>query len=161
PGWQGMLAPGISLVIGNDFPGFATFTPERQRVVVHECKGGGDQSESATTEPLPVAASKLSKAYTVADAVSAARSILDGDGWAKGTTWSKSALTQILDREGFTVEQATKAIDRLDIDWECQAWQAAAPLNDKAMPEREVEHHLIAVKGFTPAQAHYGARHPC
>lgn len=74
------------------------------------------------------------------------------------TAFSRQGLiNQLVDAEGFSTEDATYAVDSLDVDWNEQAAKKAKDyLNYTAFSHDSLINQLVDAEGFTPSQAEYG-----
>lgn len=74
------------------------------------------------------------------------------------TAFSRTGLiNQLSSFEGFSVSDATFAVDSLDVDWNEQAAKKAADYLDyTSFSHSSLMNQLISFEGFTPQQAAYG-----
>jgi hypothetical protein len=72
------------------------------------------------------------------------------------TAFSRSGLVEQLEYEGYSTEDATWAVDSLDVDWNEQAAQSARDYLDYTSFSRSGLVEQLEYEGFTSAQAEYG-----
>lgn len=72
------------------------------------------------------------------------------------TSFSRTGLIEQLEYEGFSREDATYAVDVLNVDWNAQAAQTAADYLDYTSFSRNSLIDQLLYEGFTQAQAEYG-----
>ncbi|ELK47383.1 Ltp family lipoprotein [Halobacillus sp. ACCC02827] len=70
--------------------------------------------------------------------------------------FSKSGLIEQLEFEGFSNEEATLAVESLDVDWNEQAGKKAQEYLDVMSFSRSELVDQLEFDGFTPEQAEYG-----
>ncbi len=73
------------------------------------------------------------------------------------TSFSRSGLIDQLEFEGFSTQDATVAVDGLDVDWREQAVQKAFDYLDYSSFSLSGLIDQLEFEGFTPEQAAYGA----
>jgi hypothetical protein len=72
------------------------------------------------------------------------------------TAFSRSGLIDQLKFEGFNQDDATYAVDALNVDWNEQAAQSAASYLDYTSFSRSGLIDQLVFEGFTQSQAEYG-----
>lgn len=102
------------------------------------------QAPTSTTAPEP----ELTRAEE--NAIQTAKDYLDY------TAFSRSGLIDQLEFEGFTTDEATVAVDFLDVDWNEQAWLMAEDYLDYTSFSRSGLIDQLEFEGFTKEQAVYG-----
>jgi colicin import membrane protein len=73
------------------------------------------------------------------------------------TAFSYTGLIDQLEFEGYSTEDATWAVDRVEVDWNEQAAKSAASYLDFTSFSRQGLIDQLEFGGFTPEQAAYGA----
>lgn len=86
----------------------------------------------------------------VANATRSARSYLDYTGF------SRTGLIEQLEYEGYTTDEATTAVDGMDVDYDAEAVESARSYLDYTSFSRSGLIDQLEYEGFTPAQAEYG-----
>ncbi|MGC5222939.1 Ltp family lipoprotein [Micromonospora sp. DT81.3] len=118
---------------------------EAPAVVEEQAAESADESPA---EPEAPAASGLTLAQQ--NAVERARGYLDMMGF------SRSDLIGQLEYEGFTVEDATLAVDRLAPDWNAEAVEAARGFLDVSSFTRDTLLDALLYRGFSQSEAEAG-----
>ena len=72
------------------------------------------------------------------------------------SAFSRSGLIDQLEYEGFSVADATLAVDYIDVDWNEQAWKSAEQYLSFSAFSRSGLIDQLEYEGFTKAQATYG-----
>jgi hypothetical protein len=72
------------------------------------------------------------------------------------TNFSRQGLIEQLEYEGFSVEDATFAVDTIVIDWNEQAALSAESYLSFSSFSRQGLFDQLLYEGFTPEQAEYG-----
>lgn len=72
------------------------------------------------------------------------------------TAFSRSGLIGQLEYEGFSTEDATFAVDNIEVDWNAQAAASAQSYLDYSSFSRSGLIDQLLYEGFTPEQAEYG-----
>lgn len=116
-------------------------------------KAAPEVKPEAKPEPAPEVAPEPEKpSLTIgqSNAVSKAKSYLDY------TSFSRTGLIQQLEFEGFSVEDATFAVDHVSPDWNAQAAAKAADYLDYTSFSRQGLIDQLVFEGFSLAEAEFG-----
>lgn len=101
---------------------------------------------TSTPEPTPTPALSLGQSNAIRSAES----------YLSFTSFSRQGLIDQLEFEGFSVEDATFAVDNIVVDWNEQAaLKAESYLSISAFSRQGLIDQLV-FEGFTPEQAEYG-----
>ncbi len=100
-----------------------------------------------TEDPEPVGPVET---LSQSNAVSTAQDYLDS------SSFSRSGLIDQLKFEGFSLADATYAVDNIYVDWNEQAAQTAQDYLDSSSFSRSGLYDQLIFEGFTPSQANYG-----
>ncbi len=105
---------------------------------------------TSTTPPPPPPPPPPAVSGAQENALRAARDYLDY------TAFSRQGLIEQLEDEGYSIEDATWAVDNVTVDWNQQAAAMARQnLDYTAFPRQGLIDQLL-YEGFTPDQAEYG-----
>jgi hypothetical protein len=90
--------------------------------------------------------------------VSQQQAVRKAEDYLDYTAFSRSGLiNQLVEFEGFSTQDATFAVDSLNVDWNEQAVKKAKDYLDyTAFSRSGLINQLVEFEGFTPAQAAYG-----
>ncbi len=115
-------------------------------------RAAAEEAERAAAEEAERVAAEEAAAGTVSqqNAKRSAESYLDF------TAFSHSGLIDQLEFEGFSTEDATWAVDRLDVDWNEQAAKSAGSYLEFSAFSRSGLIDQLLFEGFTQEQAEYG-----
>jgi hypothetical protein len=105
---------------------------------------------ATTTPPPPPAPTTPAVSAGQENALRTAQDYLDY------TAFSRQGLIEQLQYEGYSVEEATWAVDHLTVDWNQQAAAMAREYLDYSSFSRQGLIDQLEYEGFTPEQAEYG-----
>lgn len=82
--------------------------------------------------------------------------IREAEGYLDYTAFSKSGLIEQLEYEGYPTEEATFAVDQIEVDWNEQAVKSAQSYLEYTSFSRSGLIEQLQYEGFTTEQATYG-----
>lgn len=107
-----------------------------------------DPEPDAEPEPQPAAEPELTVAQDNA--------LRSAENYLGFSAFSRSGLIDQLEFEGFSTEDATLAVDTVDVDWDEQAAKSAENYLDYSAFSRSGLIEQLKFEGFTAEQAEYG-----
>ena len=144
PTWQKVvLIVLVVAVLGAAFGGEETDEPVTALVATTRAVEVTTTTQAPTTTQVEIAVS-------LSNAIESARSYLDY------TAFSRSGLIAQLEYEEYSTEDATAAVDSLDVDWNEQAALMAQDYLDYSSFSRGGLVEQLEFEGFTTEQAEYG-----
>lgn len=111
------------------------------------------EQQAAEEEAARVAAEEAAAA---AGSVSQQNALRSAENYLSFTAFSRTGLIGQLEFEGYPTEDATWAVDRVEVDWNEQAAKSAANYLDFTSFSRSGLIDQLIFEGFTPQEAEYG-----
>ncbi|GAB3267655.1 Ltp family lipoprotein [Arthrobacter pigmenti] len=123
-----------------------------------EAKAAEEAEAAAKAEAEAKAAeeAEAAKAKAEAGTVSQQNALRAAENYLDFTAFSRTGLIDQLVFEEYSAEDATWAVDRVNVDWNEQAAKAAANYLDFTSFSRQGLIDQLIFEGYTPAQAQYG-----
>lgn len=122
---------------------------------VTEAAPGAEEATEESPEPTPEASDEDAEGADDGT-VSQQNALGSAEGYLEWTNFSESGLISQLEFEGYSTEDATWAIDRLEVDWDVQAAGAAESYLEFSNFSRSGLIDQLLFDGFTQEQAEYG-----
>lgn len=116
-------------------------------------KQGKSKDKAETSDDTSSAPAKPKYTVPQTQAIGAASDYLDT------ASFSRSGLIDQLKFEGFSVADATFALNHMKVDWNVQAQGSAKDYLQTSSFSRVGLIEQLKFEGFTPAQAIYGVNH--
>jgi len=131
-------------------------------IVMGAVSGGGEtpssQSGSSTsTEEVQADSQEAPAEETSTMTASQRNAVRKAESYLDYTGFSRSGLIKQLEFEKFSTEDATFAVDNIDVDWNEQAAKKAKSYDDYTGFSRDGMIKQLTFEGFTAEQAAYGA----
>ncbi len=117
----------------------------------------GEESCSGAAAPAPAVPTVQAPSSPEPGSVSQSNAVEKAKSYLRYSSFSESGLINQLEFEGFSNDEATKAVQGLDVDWNEQAAKKAQSYLDYSSFSRSGLIHQLEFDGFTNAQATYGA----
>jgi type IV secretory pathway VirB10-like protein len=165
--WVGFVV--VSVASGNEDAETASQSPttaEEEAVVTTTRAPATTTTEPTTTTtaapttiappPPSAAAPPAAPSPSAAETVSQRNARQKGADYLDYTSFSRSGLIEQLMYEGFSTEDATYAVDALNVDWNEQAAKKAAEYLDYTSFSHSGLVEQLVYEGFTQEQAEYG-----
>jgi hypothetical protein len=131
----------------------STTTTERSTTTVETTT----TTEPTTTTVATTTTTTAPTTTTGAESVSQANARRAAEGYLDVLPFSRQGLIEQLEFEGYSTEDATYAVDSLDVDWYEQAALMAQSYLDVMPFSRQGLIDQLVFEGFTPEEAAHGA----
>lgn len=122
-----------------------------------EPKQAEKDETAASNEVAPVEEEKDEKKEDSNETGGQTNAVKKAESYLDYTAFSRSGLIEQLEYEGFSTEDATYAVDKVNPDWNEQAAKKAQDYLDYTSFSLDGLIEQLEYEGFTPEQAQYGA----
>ncbi|MFD0485157.1 Ltp family lipoprotein [Kineococcus sp. GCM10028916] len=115
-----------------------------------------EQSVPAPAPPTSEAPAPVQTQAAPDQSVAQKNAVRKADSYLEFAAFSRSGLIEQMEFEGFSTDDATYAVDHIDVDWNDQAAKKAASYLDMSSFSRQSLTEQLVFEGFTPGEADYG-----
>ena len=115
--------------------------------------------EQSAPAPAPTTSEAPAPVQTQAasgQSVAQKNAVRKADSYLEFAAFSRSGLIEQMEFEGFSADDASYAVDHIDVDWNEQAAEKAASYLDMSSFSRQSLTEQLVFEGFTSAEADYG-----
>lgn len=112
--------------------------------------------EEPAPEPEPAPAPEPEPEAAAAGSVSQEQAVRSAESYLEFSSFSEKSLTEQLEFEGFSAEDASYAVQNIEVDWNEQAAQSAKDYLEYSSFSRQSLLDQLVFEGFSQEQAEYG-----